>query len=421
MATSASSPPPEGPASTTTSTGAPITTDCPACGGAPTDVFDGGDLPVNVGVFHPTREAALAAPRGRILLAHCGACGLVHNRAFDPDGRIFEPGYEVALHHSQTFRDFIDALARRLCERFDLHGKRIVEIGCGDGYVLRRLAETGGNHGLGIDPTVREEGPLDVSRGSARLVRDWFGDHHADHEADFVCSLSVFEDIPRPGPFLRAARTLAARRDAPLYFEVFNGWRAFEAGEVWSVHYEQCNYFSLAALRTVFERHGFRVENVGTCYGGDQYLFVEARADGLEREPRGEGNEPQGGGGEPRGGGDVPDALTAFAADFAAAREAWNARLGRWRERGERAVVWGTGGKGITFLNSVDGAAIEHVAEINPAKQGRHVPGTGQPIVPPEALAEIRPDHIVITNALYRDEMRAQARALGVEAEFHVA
>ena len=383
-----------------------MTTDCPACGGPLEDVFDGGTLPVNVGVFHETREAALHAPRGRILLAHCAACGLVHNRAFDPDGRIFEPGYEVALHHSQTFRDFIDALVARLVERFDLRGRRIVEIGCGDGYVLERLAEAGGNTCLGIDPTVREEGRRPVQRGSVTLVRDWFGPQHADHEADFVCCLSVFEDVPRPGPFLAAARRLATRADASIYLEVFNGWRALEAGEVWSVHYEQCNLFSLASLQAVLGRHGLCVERAGTCYGGDQYLFVEARPgdDGAQRAAV-----------------HPPDMLHGFARAFGVARDMWNHRLARWRERGERAVVWGTGGKGITFLNSVDSSTIEHVAEINPTKQGRHVPGTGQMIVAPEALAAIRPDHVIITNALYRDEMRAQARALGVEAEFHVA
>lgn len=383
---------------------------CPACGGpAVRDVFACAPLPVNVGMFHETREAALAAPRGEVTLAWCSSCDFVHNRRFDPDGSIFEPGYEVALHHSQTFRDFITGVADGLIERFDLQGKRVLEIGCGDAYFLRLLAEKGGNDCTGIDPTVREEGDMPVERGRVRLVRDMFGPAHGSLEANFVCSLSVFEDIPRPATFLEALRLIAARGDAPVYLEVFNAWRAFEAREVWSVHYEQCNYFGLGSLHAVLEANGFRIERSGTCYAGDQYLFAEMRAGEAVPAP-GDGAR------------EAPDTLRGFADAFEQRRASWDARLSEWHARGERVVLWGTGGKGITFLNSVPAARhIEFVAEINPDKQGRYVPGTGQRIVAPEALAQIRPQHVVITNALYRDEMEATARALGVDARFTVA
>ncbi len=118
----------------------------------------------------------------------------------------------------------------------------------------------------------------------------------------------------------------------------------------------------------------------------------------------------------------MSEVLRAYEDVFNEKRELWNRRLSRYRDAGERVVVWGTGGKGITFLNSVsDAQAIEFVAEINPDKQGKYVPGTGQRIVSPEFLAEYQPHKIIITNALYETEMKAQARELGVKAEFLVA
>ena len=389
----------------------PPASPCPACGGHMRGVFEVGRLPVNVGVFYDGAAEAEAAPMGDIELAHCERCGLVHNRRFDPDADIFRPGYEVALHHSQTFRTFIADLVDRLSARFDLTGKRILEIGCGDGYVLKQLAERG-NDCIGIDPTVREPGPVPVSQGTMRLVRDYFGPAHAAIEADFLCCLSVFEDIARPGPFLGAAHAIARRSGAPLYIEVFNGARAIEAGEVWSVHYEQCNYFGLEALVRILELNGFAVEDAGTCYEGDQYLYAVARAvpPTVDGSPdRGEGDAPN------------PTALERFATSFKKRRDDWNERLAHWRKGGESAVAWGTGGKGITFLNTVDSRGIEAVLEINPDKQGRHLPGTGHPIVAPERLAELRPDHVIVSNALYLAEMEAQARALGVECRFWVA
>jgi hypothetical protein len=390
----------------------PSEKECPTCANwGMVDVFDAGRLPINVGVFHDTRAKAIDAPRGQITLACCPACGFVHNREFDSSKAIFEPGYEVALHHSETFRNFIARVARRLIDRFDLNHKRVVEIGCGDGYFLRTLADLAGNNCIGIDPTIAEEGHIHSTNGEVVLRRDYFGPSYQNIEADFICSLSVFEDIPDPASFLAAVHAMASHKNAPLYLEVFNAIRAFEQQEVWSVHYEQCNYFGLDSLRQTVARNGFQIEQSGTCYEGDQYLFIEAKPTACPPPPM-----------TSLGGTDTLDILLAFSHAHTQKQQLWSRRLSQYRRDEERVVVWGTGGKGITFLNSVEGTdAIEFVAEINPDKQGLYVPGTGQKIVAPEFLAEYQPHKIIITNALYEAEMKNQASKLGVTAEFIVA
>ena len=242
-------------------------------------------------------------------------------------------------------------------------------------------------------------------------MRDHFGAAHQHLSADFICSLSVFEDIPEPRPFLAAVHALAAQRGATVYFEVFNAWRAFEQKEVWSVHYEQCNYFSLNSLQNVLQRHGFKIEDRGTCYEGDQYLFVEATPAPSPQSAPAALESPA-----------IPEILHAYERAFLEKQQEWNRRLATCRNAGERVVVWGTGGKGITFLNALSEArTIEYVAEINPDKQGKYVPGTGQLIVSPEFLSHYQPHKIIITNALYEAEMKSQARKLGLNAEFLIA
>ena len=385
---------------------------CPACSrDSLTDVLDAGELPLSVGVVYPTRAEALDAPLGRVALAYCDDCGLVSNRANDPELKFFEPGYEVALHHSDTFREFINGVAERLADRFDLNAKRIVEIGCGDAYFLKKLASLGNNACVGIDPTVAKIGDLPVERGSVSLLRDYFGRPHRELGADFVCCLSVFEAVPAPGNMLADVHAMASKTNAPIYFEVFNAWRAFEQGEVWSAHYEQCNYFSLSSLRHLFERNGFHVEEADTCYAGDQYLYVIARP--VPHKPGQLQERPIG---------NEREVLREFGRAYTDRHAHWERELARYRAEGLRIMLWGTGGKGITFLNSLRGAEIiEYVAEINPDKQNKYVPGTGQRIVSPQFLAEYQPDKIIITNALYSEEMQRQARELGVNAEFLVA
>ncbi len=76
----------------------------------------------------------------------------------------------------------------------------------------------------------------------------------------------------------------------------------------------------------------------------------------------------------------------------------------------------------MSFLNALNcEGVIQYVVEINPHKQGKYIPGTGQKIVPLEFLAEYQPDIVIITNALYEREMKQQARELGVNPDFVVA
>ena len=102
-------------------------------------------------------------------------------------------------------------------------------------------------------------------------------------------------------------------------------------------------------------------------------------------------------------------------------RERWEATLPRLLAEAPVAV-WGAGAKGATFLNVVEGGErIGTVVDVNPRKHGRFVTGTGQPIVPPDALATAGVGTIVVMNPVYADEIRETARALGVAADVLVA
>jgi hypothetical protein len=58
---------------------------------------------------------------------------------------------------------------------------------------------------------------------------------------------------------------------------------------------------------------------------------------------------------------------------------------------------------------------ISHIIDLNPRKSGCFVPGTGHEIVEPRALQELRPDEVLIMNAIYRDEINSMLLALGLD------
>jgi len=386
---------------------------CPACNAANmTDFFESRELPVHVGVVYDTPAEARRAPMGDLTLAYCRDCGFVHNRKFDASLISYEPGYEVALSHSAMFRSFTDEVCNRLIERFGLRGKQIIEIGCGAGYFLKRLCEMGGNHGVGFDTSIPCEGTAQIGNGSVRFVRDYFTSEQAHLPCDFICCLSVAEDIPQPAAFLRDVRRIIGNRQhIGVYFEVFNAFRAFQERETWSIHYEQCNYFSRQSFRSLFERSGFRVLDADSCYGNGQYLYVEAVPTDLKPAQSVTTANTR-----------IPPEVANFAATHQQKLEDWNRRLAEFRARDKRVVVWGSGGKGISFLNSLPTAdLIPYVVDINPDRQQKHIPGTAQRIVPPEFLIDYRPDTVILTNPLYEREIRQQLQELGIDVNFLTA
>jgi SAM-dependent methyltransferase len=389
---------------------------CPVCQSLSVeDFFHLPRLPIHVGMVYESAALARCAPMGQLTLAYCDGCGFVFNRAFEPEKLVFTPGYEVQLVHSPVFASFLTELTARLVDRYHLHGKDLIDIGCGAGHFLQRLCEAGGNRGLGIDPTLAREGPVALSSGQIRLLRGLFGDSDiSDWQYDLATCQSVLEDVADPVAFLVQVRRVLEARAGHAYLEVFNALRAFEAGEVWSLTYEQCNYYSLASFSEAIRRAGFRIIESGTCYGDGQYLYVEASSVGA---PASAGLSAANGRLKPEL--ERPAAVMQFSSAHRQRLAYWQQQIDSFRASGKQAAVWGTGGKGICFLNTVEAQDVfAWAVDINPDRQNRYVPGSGQPIVSPTQLRSLRPDAVVITNPLYESEIRNAVAELDLDCDF---
>lgn len=369
------------------------------------------DLPVFCNVLCKTKEEARQVPRGDIRLEVCQECGFVHNVAFDSRHVQYDAQYENSLHFSPTFQNYAKRLAAELVERHHLRGRRIVEIACGKGDFLRLLCKGGENTGMGFDPGyVMEPGTRD---SAVTIIPEAYGERHRDHRADLVCCRHALEHMADPIAFLRVVRAnIGDRRDCVVFFEVPNVQSMLCELGIWDILYEHCSYFWQGSLERCFIESGFAVESVRDAYAG-QFLCIEARAS--------------------LGGGEcvIPAAvdtvvfvreISAFAGRFAKKLLDWKNRLGELAKSGERLVVWGSGSKGVTFLNMTKGLGeIAYVVDINPRKQGMYVAGTGQQIVAPAFLREYKPDYVIVMNPIYREEIHSAMSVLGLNARLLVA
>lgn len=383
---------------------------CPNCGARGRSAFYRVDgIPVHSCLLVPSREQATGFPTGGLQLGLCPACGFICNTLFDPSVHDYSADYEETQGFSATFNKFAESLARRLVSRYDLHGKVILEIGCGKGEFLVTLCELGENRGIGIDPSYIPERTPSHAAGRIEFIRDFYTEKYAHLTADFVCCRHTLEHIAPTGEFLRTLRQgLGDRLSTIVFFELPETMRILREGAFWDLYYEHCSYFTTGSLARLFRRSGFELLELDLDYD-DQYILIAGRPAGRPTEPSLSRENDLG---------DVRNAVATFAKACPAQMEKWRRRIDQNVADGRRTVIWGSGSKGVAFLTTLKMYdQIEYVVDVNPHKHGKFMPTTAQEIVGPEFLKSYRPDCVIVMNPIYCEEIRQELDRLDLRAE----
>jgi methylation protein EvaC len=87
-----------------------------------------------------------------------------------------------------------------------------------------------------------------------------------------------------------------------------------------------------------------------------------------------------------------------FAAKCVQERTALRQQLIDLKKQGKKVIGYGAPAKGTVILNycGIGTDLLPVVIDSTPAKQGWHVPGTHQPILPPSAMASQNPDVLLL-------------------------
>lgn len=329
------------------------------------------------------------------------------NAAFDSALGDYRQAYDNTLHHSAIFRDYEADLARRLARRYVARGGRVAEIGCGAARFLGLVCAAADARGLGYDPSHDPAYLDDHAAGRVTVVRDYYTGQASARPVDLVCCRHVAEHMPDPVSFLASIRSGLAASGTALYVEVPNGISTLRRPAVWDIIYEHAIMLVAPTLRRILADAGFAPVEVADAYSG-QFLWAEAKAaegaisvsdDQAELER-------------------VAADVDAFGARFERAVHEWRGRLEEMARAGRRVVAWGAGARSVSFFNAVGiRQEIEYVVDQNPRKQGTFLAGTGQSIVPPERLAEIRPETVIVINPVYAGEVETTLSGLGIRAE----
>jgi len=333
-------------------------------------------------------------------VAVCEQCWLVQTEDYTSADSLFDAEYAYFSSFSSTWLAHADRYVAEMVERFGLTAdSRVVEIAANDGYLLQYVAGRG-IPCLGVEPT---RSTAQAAREKGLEIRElFFGRDTASQlasegwSADLMAANNVLAHVPDINDFLGGFATLL-KPSGVATFE-FPQLLTLMAGQQFdTLYHEHYSYLSLTAVQTLCARNGLEVFDVSqlSTHGGSLRVFVQ-RADGVRREV------------QPAVAQQLQAELVAgvktpeYYATLAPAAERIKHGLLRFllqaKAEGKRVVGYGAAAKGNTLLNyaGVKPDLLAWVADANPHKQGKYLPGSRIPIVSPAQIELEKPDYILV-------------------------
>jgi SAM-dependent methyltransferase len=357
-------------------------------------IYRFSDGPAMQNKLHDSFENALNEKKVTINLYGCKKCGLVFNTNFNPHVMEYSSNYDNTQDTSEYFNSYLKTLAERLNKRYNLSSKRVVEIGCGKGHFLKILYGLGVKNIKGFDPSYLDYDSLI----DPLVIKQFFNKKNIKEKVDFIICRHVLEHIQSPWEFVSEIRECLSKQGV-MYFEFPDLEWIIKNETFFDFFYEHCNYFTKKAVVCLFRQFGFK--NILFNHGLDgQYFQLEISQDDLAGDKI-----------------NFPivdfDKISQFIDRKITAYKALIATFGNF-------VIWGAGAKGVTFLNrlSIDHKKCQYVIDINPNKQNKFIPITGQKIVSPEILKKEKVDNIIIMNPVYEKEVKAIALNYNYKGQF---
>jgi SAM-dependent methyltransferase len=313
--------------------------------------------------------------------------------------RAYEAGSVVSglMEETGIGREYADDILGFIeqCAPGGVAGSRILEIGCGTGYLLHRLRKLGADV-VGIEPGGHNL--ESAMRYDVPIVRGFFPSADIDGGFDVVVMYAVLEHIEDPVSFLRTVRS-HLRPDGRTIIAVPDCEPYLATGDLSILIHEHWSYFTARTLRDVAHSAGLQpVHATRAGFGGSTYLCAERASSAAP----------------------VPATEIARQGEAAAAyrrrAEAGLARLRSWLDDAATAgatVGLYVPGRAINAL-ALAGSDAAHIRffDDDPRLHGTYLPGFGSPIESRAQLIDRPPDRVLIMSHTFGARIAAALAGL---------
>ncbi len=342
----------------------------------------------------------------------CESCWLVQTEDHAGREQLFDADYAYFSSYSSSWLAHAKAYVHCMRERLGLSAQScVVEVAANDGYLLQYVREAGVPC-YGIEPTASTAAAARAK--GIEIVERFFGVALArelveqGRQADLTAANNVLAHVPDINDFVGGFAVLLKEQGVAT-FEFPHLLRMVQECQFDTAYHEHYSYLSLTAVQRIFAANGlqvFDVEELPT-HGGSLRVFAQRSDAGrrpvappvaalLAREQAAGLTTP------------------AFYAGFQREAERIKRELLEFllqaRREGLKVGAYGAAAKGNTLMNfaGVRPDLLPYVVDLNPAKQGKCMPGSRIPIVGEDHLRQDRPDRVLILPWNLRTEITAQ-------------
>jgi len=362
-------------------------------------------------------EKLVKAPLDLVLCNGKNSCSLLQLRHTVALGLMYR-NYWYKSGMNKTMVDALADIANKAEQLVELEEEEVVlDIGCNDGTLLRSYGKKGIKL-AGFEPAVNLL-PY-AEKGTTKIINDFFSSkefkrHFRNQKAKIVTSIAMFYDLDEPNKFV--ADIVECLDGAGVwviqmsYLPSMLEQNAFD--NICSEHLE---YYSLASLERLLERHGLEVFDVelNDVNGGSFRAYVKHASSNAVKPFDGAGNRVKGlRESEKRLGLQEKKTYQRFAGRVNKIKKSVVDFIRKETLKGKKVYVYGASTKGNTLLQyfGLDYRLIKAAAERNPGKWGKKTVGTMIPIISEEQARAEKPDYFLVLPWHFLEEFREREKA----------
>jgi SAM-dependent methyltransferase len=342
----------------------------------------------------------------------CPNCALMQVCDTVPPEEVFHQEYTYYASFSTTWLEHSRKCVLKQIERFKLNEKSLViELASNDGYLLKNYVEKG-IPVLGIDPC---KGPVEAARKiGVPTEHAFFSQELAKklasqgRRADVVHANNVMAHVADLNGFIAGIATIL-KDSGSLVTESPYVKDLIDHCEFDTIYHEHLCYYGVTSLKNLYARHGLYINDIERLptHGGSirQYVSKKPGESQVVRDLlRDE---------EKLGINRFGPYYESFAARVERIKSQMLALLRELKSQGKRVAAYGASAKGSTMLSYLGAGPdlIEFVVDKNVHKHGKFMPGLHNPIYDVAAIAEKKPDYLVLLVWNLKDEILRQQQA----------
>ncbi len=329
----------------------------------------------------------------------CGECWLVQTEDYAQADELFSPDY---AYFSSTSTGWLAHAARyteKMIRQLQLtQDSLVIEVASNDGYLLKNFMAAG-IPCLGVEPTASTAAAAE--KLGIPVMREFYGEQLGKRlaangqQADLIAGNNVYAHVPDINDFTRGLKA-ALKPGGTITLEFPHLMRLLEHTQFDTVYHEHFSYLSLYTVDRIFKMAGLRIWDVEELptHGGSLRVYGCHGEDARQVSPAVGAMLAE----EEKLGLQTLATYQHFQAKADRVKDDLLSFLIEQKRAGKKVAAYGAAAKGNTLLNyaGVKPDLLPFVCDAATAKQGKYMPGSHIPILPPAALVEQRPDYLVI-------------------------